>query len=125
MTKKIVYAFMACLMAGCSSDDTIDPGNQKWVLDNVVCFCFFGEDFDFSTHTLQFNSETQTVVIENNESSQFIAPAGTYTYSDNGSVIGIEGREYTYEETGNSLVLTYVDDPQIADDEVTYYYNRD
>ncbi|MCL6267562.1 hypothetical protein [Flagellimonas myxillae] len=122
--KYFVLSIFALFLLGCTSDDDINPGNAQWILDNVVCFCFFGDDFDFSTHTLTFNSDTGMVTIENEGDSQFIAPAGTYPFTDNGSVIGIEGREYTYEEEGNTLVLTYVDEPMIADDEVTYYYTK-
>ncbi|WP_431125262.1 hypothetical protein [Flagellimonas flava] len=123
--KNVIFLFLVLMVSGCTSDDDINPSDDKWVLDNVVCFCFFGEDFDFSTHTIQFNEETQSVVIENDSENEFIAPAGTYTYTDNNGVIGIEGREYTYEEEGDTLTLTFVDEPLIADDEITYYYSKD
>lgn len=123
MMRKVIFILFVFLVAGCSSDDdAINPTGEKWVLNNVVCFCFFGEDFDFGTHTLQFDRDTKMVTVENSENAQFIAPPGTYSYSDDGEEIGIEGRQYRYKQNGNSLELTYVDNPQIADDEVTYYY---
>ncbi|TMU55446.1 hypothetical protein [Flagellimonas algicola] len=122
--RNFLFAFLMLVLSSCTSDDDINPSDDKWVLDNVVCFCFFGEDFDFSVHSIRFDEDSGMVTIENTGDSEFIAPAGTYPFTDNGSVIGIEGREYTYEEDGDSLILTYVDNPQIADDEITYYYSK-
>ena len=122
--KHFLLILIFLVVVGCTSDDAVNPSGDQWVLDNVVCFCFFGEDFDFSTHRLQFNRGAGTVTIENEPANEFIAPAGTYNYTDSNGVIGIEGREYRYEEDGETLILTYVDDPMIADDEVVYYYSK-
>ena len=125
--KKILLIGCLLGMLGCSNNDDvgIDPTGEKWVLNNVSCFCFFEDDFDFSTHTIRFNPDNNTVIVENAESTAFLAPAGTYSYSVDGSIITIDDRKYRYEETGDSLVLTYVDEPTIADDEVSYFYVRD
>nr|WP_299387256.1 hypothetical protein [Allomuricauda sp.] len=122
--KHFLLILIFLVVVGCTSDDAVDPSGDQWVLDNVVCFCFFGEDFDFSAHRLQFNRGAGTVTIENEPGNEFIAPAGTYNYTDSNGVIGIEGREYRYEEDGDTLILTFVDDPIIADDEVVYYYSK-
>ncbi len=124
--KKALLLLLLPLIIGCTSDDdSMNPElNDQWVLNNVICFCGFGEDFDFSTHTLQFDAEAGMVVIGNNAESHFIAAPGTYPYTDNGAVIGIGDNQYTYEIDGDSLVLTYVDEPLIADDEITYYYTK-
>lgn len=124
MMRNFLFVLLVLFISSCTSDDDIDPGDDKWVLNNVVCFCFFGEDFDFSTHSIQFNRETQMVVIENDAENAFIAPAGTYPYVDNNGVIGIEDREYIYEEDGDMLKLTFVDEPLIADDEIIYFYTK-
>ncbi|MCL6273934.1 hypothetical protein M3P19_07935 [Muricauda sp. 2012CJ35-5] len=112
------------LVTSCSSDNAINPGNDVWVLQNVSCFCYFGEDYDFSQHTIQFDSSTKQVTFSHNGELEFLVPAGTYPYTDNGTEIGIEGRQYLYREEGDLLVLNYVDNPQIADDEVTYSFQR-
>ncbi|MGW9684206.1 hypothetical protein [Flagellimonas sp. 2504JD1-5] len=124
MKKAIFFLATLLVFVGCSSDDEIENPelNQTWVLNNVICFCFFGDDFDFSTHKITFNSSEKTVTIENSVDNPFIAPAGTYSYSDNGEVIEIEGKQYTYDFKENSLNLHFVDEPLIADDEITYYY---
>ncbi len=124
--KKIILITCVLGMLSCSNNDdvVIDPRGDTWVLNNVVCFCLFGDNFDFSTHTIQFNRDNGTVIIENEGNTAFIAPAGTYPYKVNGEIITIEDRQYRYEEDGDSLVLTFVDEPGIADDEITYYYSR-
>ncbi|WP_299486637.1 hypothetical protein [uncultured Allomuricauda sp.] len=125
--KKISFLLRALILifvAACSSDDNIvNPElDEQWILNDVACFCFFGDDFDFSAHTITFNTSGGTVTISNSADSSFIAASGTYSYTDNGSVIEIEGRRYTYEITGNTLTLNFVDNPNIADDEVSYFY---
>lgn len=126
MRKSIIFLAVLFVFASCSSDDNIvNPElDQTWVLNNVSCFCFFGDDFDFSAHTIAFNTSAGTVTIVNSADSSFIAASGTYSYSDNGEVIEIEGRRYTYEIKGSTLTLNFVDNPNIADDEVSYFYTR-
>lgn len=125
MRKTALILILLFGFTNCTSDDVANPRlNQKWILNNVTCFCFYADDFDFSTHTLTFNSQDKMVVIENSENNQFIRAAGTYPYSDNGKVIEIDGGQFTYEIKGNTLVLTFVDDPSIADDEVAFFYTK-
>ena len=126
MRKAFFLLVLLFTIVGCSSDDdTPNPElGQRWVLNNVVCFCFFGDDFDFTTHKLTFNSTEKKVIIENSEDNPFIAPAGTYSYTENGEVIEIDGRQYTYEIKGNTLTMHFVDEPLIADDEITYFYTK-
>nr|WP_299171774.1 hypothetical protein [uncultured Allomuricauda sp.] len=125
--KKISLLFAVLILiviVACSSDDNIvNPElDGQWILNDVACFCFFGDDFDFSDHTITFNAPGGTVTISSLTDSSFIAESGTYLYSDNGSVIEIEGRRYTYEINGNTLTLNFIDNPNIADDEVSYFY---
>ena len=126
MRKSIFFLVILYVFASCSSDDNIiNPElDQTWVLNNVTCFCFFGDDFDFTTHKLTFHSSEKTVTIENSGDSSFIAPSGTYPYTDNGEIIEIDGRQYTYEIKANSLNLHFVDEPLIADDEVSFFYTK-
>ncbi|NAY92033.1 hypothetical protein GTQ34_08885 [Muricauda sp. JGD-17] len=124
--KKTILMLCALGIVACSSNDNndIEPTGEKWVLNSVVCFCFFGDNVDFSTHTIQFDRTNKNVVIENDEVIQFLAPEGTYPYTVDGSVITILERQYRYQEDGDSLILTFVDEPLIADDEITYFYSR-
>lgn len=126
MRKSIFFLAVLFACTACSSDDNvINPElAEQWILNDVACFCFFGDDFDFSAHTITFDASAGTVTIENSADSSFIAASGTYSYSDNGEVIEIDGRRYTYEIKGNTLTLNFVDNPNIADDEISYFYTR-
>ncbi len=129
--KKSIYFFIPVLLfISCSDDDTVLPDrvlDGKWILSEVSCFCLFDEDFDFSQHTLTFESEEQQAIIENSINTFFItALPGIYPYSANRDIVTINNdREYRYEVLGERLTLTYIDHPDIADDEITLMYNKD
>ena len=111
----------------CSSDDDYVVAaalNGTWVLNRASCFCFFGDNFDFTGHKLTFDSSEQRVIVENMDDTWFIAESGAYTFGNNGGVININGKSYAYEVRGNSLELTFVDNPGIADDEITLFYTK-
>lgn len=130
MKRSVIFFISVLLCISCSDDDTELPDKAldgKWVLGEVRCFCLFDEDFDFSQHTLTFQSEGQQVMIENSINTFFItALPGIYPYIVNGDIVTINNdREYRYEVLGERLTLTYIDNPDIADDEITLRYNRD
>lgn len=126
--RKISFLFVLMLVLnGCSSDDdyVVDAAlNGTWVLNRASCFCFFGDGFDFSAHRLTFDSSEQRVTVQNTDETQFITTSGTYTFSNNGNVININGRQYTYTIMGSSLELSFLDNPDIADDEITLFYDK-
>ncbi len=95
-----------------------------WVLENVSCFCFFEPDTDFSTHRISFAGSKLTVINEGDHF--FLTKSGDYDYSVEGNLITLpDGAQYRYQQEGEELLLSFVDEPQIADDEVslTYYRN--
>lgn len=97
----------------------------NWVLGSARCFCFFPDDFDFARHQLDFDSVTNEVRVENSEETFFIIRTGTYPYAVEGDRITINGTlVYTYRIEGNSLILSFVDDPQLADDEISLFYSK-
>lgn len=127
MKKAVVFFTSLFLLVSCFSDDdyVVDAAlNGTWALHNVSCFCGFEEDFDFGAHKLTFDSSEQRVVVQNAAETYFITESGSYTFANNGNVLTINGRKYTYEIRGNDLKLIYVDDPSIADDEITLFYTR-
>ncbi|SNY94612.1 hypothetical protein [Flagellimonas pacifica] len=126
--RKAVFLFtLLFVFNSCSSDDDVVDAalNGTWVLNKASCFCGFGEDFDFSGHKLTFDSSEQRVIVENTDDTWFVAESGTYTFINNGSTININGRLYTYDIEGNSLNLIFVDNPDIADDEIGLFYTKD
>lgn len=119
--------FLFCSCADKNDDETIDAALQgEWVLSNVSCFCYFGENPDFGSHKLIFDSPAQKVIIVNQGKSPYFHDEGKYTYVHKNDTISINGddRSYTYKIEGNNLTLTYIDEPMIADDEISFRYIR-
>ncbi len=115
------------MLNSCSSDDdyVVDAAlNGTWVLNRASCFCGFGEDFDFTGHKLMFDSSEQRVIVENSDDTWFVAESGTYTFANNGNTIIINGRQYIYNISANSMELIFVDNPDIADDEINLRYDK-
>ena len=52
-----------------------------------------------------------------NEPSKFLIYDGVLTLNEN-------EKEYTIEVKQNELILTYIDNPEIADDEITYIFKK-
>ncbi len=130
--KNSFLLFVALLLfISCSDDDDtvlVDSAlDGKWTLNEVSCFCFFEEDFDFSQHTLAFDSASGLVTIENSINTFFItALPGIYPYAANGNRVRINNnREYRYEIVEDTLTLIYIDNANIADDEITLRYTMD
>ncbi|WP_375325614.1 hypothetical protein [Flagellimonas sp. GZD32] len=127
MKKPIILLTVLFHLGGCSKDDeyVVDVAlSGEWTLNSASCFCYFGDDFDFSDHRLTFDSSEQKVVVQNSEKTSFITESGTYTFGNNGRILNINGRKYSYEISGDDLQLTFVDDPAIADDEIALFYTR-
>lgn len=97
----------------------------KWTLQSARCFCFFPDDFDFSVHQLDFDTITNEVRVDNSDETNFVTGNGTYPFTiQNDSIIIKESIAYTYQIEGTILILTFVDDPQLADDEISLVYSK-
>lgn len=126
MKKLFLLVFLSLCINACEDgDDEVDITLQgEWVLENVVCFCFFGDNFDFSQHKLIVDVSNSSVHVQNSDNTYFIAETGEYNLTMNNSVIWVDGNGYTYEIADDKLILTYVDEPNIADDERTLIYTK-
>lgn len=120
------------LIVGCDKNDTtnfpINALEGQWILDRVVCFCYFGEigNENFSDQQLWFY-ENQLYPIGSNNDIPNIAPLGkAYDYRVIKSEMSLENssEKYRISLVGNSLTLTYVDNEMIADDEITFYFKK-
>ena len=120
------------LFVSCSNKEVEDNSEVKdnslegeWVLNNVACFCGFGQDYDFSSSTITFNTAENKITIENNGEFQFLRESGTYSYSGKDNTLEFDnGNSYIFEIDGADLRLIFEDEPNIADDEITFYYSR-
>ena len=122
--RRFVWIFLTALLVfSCSNDDDgqgSTPLEGRWTLTNVVCFCYFGENPDFSVHKLIF--EGNELKVENTGGFNFFESAvGNFSLQGNTITLN-NGQQYTYNIEGDVLELTFVDDPGIADDEIFFSY---
>jgi len=126
--KKLFFILFLFLIS-CSKSNISFIENElygKWILYNVLCYCVFssqGNNYYFSNHNISFNNDTVTISNEKGEYN-FIEKTGVYNYIINLNTITIMNRSYTYNIKNKSLTLTYIDVPEIADDEVSYYFKK-
>ncbi len=125
--KRITTLLLTVLfIVSCSkdNDDVINVELEgQWELSDALCFCFFGDDPDFSTHKISF--EGSTLVVTNSGEFEFLNTAeGAYQVSGNLITLSNDS-QYRYTMDGNVLTLTFVDKLEIADDELTLLYIRE
>ncbi len=125
MKKLIVLMVLTLVFASCSNDNDDEDGTVlegKWTLTNVVCFCAFGNDPDFSGHKITFDGNILSV--ENTGQFNFLTNvAGTYSLQED--VITLKnGQQYKFVIKQDVLELIFVDEPLIADDEILLEYER-
>ena len=119
----ILFIGVLCSCEKSDSEPLVAELNGQWELQNASCFCFFSEDFEFGDHKIEFNSDTLT--IENSTETFFITESGMYNFQVQSNKIIIDGTwEFTYQQEEDILVLSFIDNPEIADDEITLTYKR-
>ncbi|MDO6471104.1 hypothetical protein [Maribacter sp. 1_MG-2023] len=127
MKLKLV-AVLFLLFISCSDDDRIIEDmalEGDWILSNVACYCSFGEDVDFSLTTINFDSRRAMVTVSNESEYIFFRENGEHFYGGQANRINFsDGSVYFFETRGEQLTLTYEDNPDIADDEVTFVFTR-
>ncbi len=126
MKRILVLVVLTAFLSSCSNDNDDGISTEfegKWTLTNVSCFCGFGNNPDFSGHKITFVGNN--LEVENTGEFKFLSDAdGAYTVQ--GNLITFQNdRQYTYVVKTDELELTFVDNPQIADDEIFLAYQRD
>ena len=116
-------------LISCDSDnDTIiqDTGlNGEWILQEVSCFCAFDAQVDFSQTRLIFETDANILTVINEGTDRFFKEAGEYQYGGQNNILDFtDNTSYQFEVSGNQLTLVYLDNPNIADDEVAYFFSR-
>ena len=130
---RLIILAIALAMTMCEKADTVSALNpfselqNRYLLKSVQCECFF-DDYDFETNELWFFPESGVAV------SKGLGSAGLYVSSPNepenyrikDDIIefGKSAKSYYYRLENESLVLSNIDDPEIADDEVVYYFEK-
>ena len=130
---RFIILAIALAMTMCEKTDiesTVNPFSElqnRYILKNVQCECLF-DDYDFETNELWFFPESEVAV------SKGLGATGLYVSSPNepenyrvkDDIIefGKSAKSYYYRLENESLVLSNIDDPEIADDEVVYYFEK-
>ncbi|MGB5370087.1 MAG: hypothetical protein WBN18_06620, partial [Flavobacteriaceae bacterium] len=116
----------ALFLVSCTkdTDDVVHVELEgKWTLTSASCFCAFDPNTDFSANKITFKGST--LVVNNTEYLTFLGSSGNYTYTVEGNLIGLpNGRQFRYSIKGSTLTLTFVDNPEVADDELSLSYLR-
>ena len=122
-----ITSLSSCLKENNLSNSQIDELEGRWQLQQVSCFCYF-EDYDFTSNELWISAKS-SVMLSRNQNDQ---PLGI---TDNEIVTPIRvrnneltdlisNRSYTFDLNGDVLNIHYIDNPQIADDEISYSFRR-
>ncbi len=125
MNRITTILLLALVLVSCSKDNegVINVGLEgKWTLTNASCFCGFDQNSDFSVHKITFTGSNLTV--ENSADPKFLTDASG-SYSVEGNLISLSNSaQFRYMIDGSDLTLTFVDNLQIADDELVLQYGR-
>lgn len=130
--KRLLIFFVAIILASCLKENNLSNSQigaleGRWQLESVSCFCYF-EDYDFTVNELWISAKA-SIIISRNQNGQ---PLGV---TDNEIVTPVDvrnnelrdvisNRSYTFEVKDDRLDIHYIDDPQIADDEISYFFKR-
>ena len=110
-----------------SIEKTADELNGQYILQNVVCNCFF-EDYDFSNNQLWVFPSKNLIVSKGNEyDGIYISPPNEpeqYNLINGVLTLTDSNKEYVVNFNDDEVTLTFIDDPLIADDEITYYFKK-
>ena len=130
---RYIILAIALAMTMCEKTDTestLNPFSEiqnRYILKNAQCYCAF-EDYDFSTNELWFFPESSVAVSKGLGTDGLYAssPNEPENYSVKGDVIEFSksGKSYYFRMENENLVLSNIDDPQIADDEIVYYFEK-
>ncbi len=123
----VAISLSSCLKDRDLSNSTIQELEGRWQLQRVSCFCSF-EDYDFTVNELWISAKSG-VMLSRNQNGQ---PLGI---TDNEIVTPIRvqnnqltdlisNRSYTFDLDADVLNIHYIDNPQIADDEISYSFRR-
>ncbi len=127
--KRFFWVMISILFISCNQDDgpvIQDTAlNGEWILQDISCFCGFDPEVDFSETRLFFDTENDKITVFNDGDYQFFKESGEYYYGGQNNILNFaDDTSYQFEIKGEQLSLVYLDNPNIADDEVAYFFVR-
>ncbi|MBN10382.1 MAG: hypothetical protein CMC80_02495 [Flavobacteriaceae bacterium] len=121
----LLFVVQMCQMDSITKSS--DELSGQYILQNVSCFCFF-EDYDFRNNQLWvFPSKNLIVSKGNVNDGVYISPpneAEQYNLINGVLTLADSSKEYVVDFNGDEVALTFIDNPLIADDEITYYFKK-
>ena len=129
--KYYVIAFLF-LFSMCEQNDKLTKGDinifkGQYILQNVSCYCWF-QDYDFTVNQLWFFPKEQLLVSKGivNDGVSITSPnePKSYFIADGILTLTKSKKQYTIEIKADEIVLSFIDDPRIADDEITYSFKK-
>jgi hypothetical protein len=132
MSLRFLTLLIFCALFSCSIDalrdrDFDEQLEGQWILENVSCFCYF-PNYDFTKNQLWFFPEQGSVLSRSSEEFAIgiseINNLADVQFKDGVIREIASNREYTYTVQADVLTLTYIDNEQIADDDISYYFNK-
>jgi hypothetical protein len=128
MQRTVVFLLFISTLFSCSKGDDTSSYNSiegAWQLENAYCFCYFDDDRNFNEDRLIFNRSKESVTLYSPVEYPFINANGVYSYSISGEILSIENTvDFKFSMEANVLTLIKIDDPEVADDELTLVYSR-
>ncbi|ASV30526.1 hypothetical protein [Maribacter cobaltidurans] len=127
--KRFFWVMISILFISCNQDDgpvIQDTSlNGEWILQDISCFCGFDPEIDFSETRLFFDTENDKLTVFNDGDNQFFKQSGDYYYGGQNNILTFtDDTSYQFEIKGKQMSLVYLDNPNIADDEVAYFFVR-
>lgn len=99
----------------------------QWILERVSCFCNF-DNYDFEENQLWVFPKENLLLSKGVEgkalSISSLNQAEEFFYSNDILTVVSTQRSYIVRLTENELMLSYIDNPQIADDEITFVFRK-
>ena len=129
MNQLIPLLFLALTLLSCSKENEPIPNDLQgqWILKEVFCFCYF-DDYDFTQNQLWIFTDEKVLLakgpLENEINIVPLNDPASFAVKDQVLEIGNSKRSYSYEQKDDKLTLTYIDNPMIADDEITFVFER-
>jgi len=126
---KRFFLLILVLIFSCeTSDDQVILDSQlegEWMLTEISCFCAFDPEIDFTETRLLFDIDNSSVTVINDGNYQLFKESGIYKYGGQNNILSFpDETSYQFEVKGSQLSLIYLDEPNIADDEVAYSFKR-
>lgn len=114
----------------CQKNSTTNNTNElsgQYILQNVSCLCSF-ENYDFSVYQLWFFPNKNLIVSKGNgyDGVYISSPNEPEIYNLINGILTLadSNKEYVISFNNNEVTLTFIDDPLITGDEITYYFKK-